>query len=277
MVTRRDYAAEGIEAARSVLIELIHLLGEYKDDIVLAGGWVPEVLLPHYSGPHVGSMDVDIALNHQKIQEEGYKRIEDLLRHRGYRQGRQPFIFFRSVKVGDKEINVEVNLLAGEYEGTSMSHRHQKIQGIGARKVRGCDLVFEMPKEIKIEGRLPNGAHDTVTVRVSSIVPFFVMKGMAMEARIKEKDAWDIYYCMLNYPGGIDALAEEFKSHLHHGLVREGLQKMAGKFSSEKDFGPRSVASFEGIDDPEERERIQRDAYERVNALFRRLGIHYEA
>ena len=174
--------------------------------------------------------------------QEGYKRIEDLLRHRGYRQGGQPFIFFRSVKVGDKEINVEVNLLAGEYEGTSKSHRHQKIQGIGARKVRGCDLVFEMPKEIKIEGRLPNGAHDTVTVHVSSIVPFFVMKGMAMEARIKEKDAWDIYYCMLNYPGGIDALAEEFKPHLHHGLVREGLQKIAGKFSSEKDFGPRSVA-----------------------------------
>jgi hypothetical protein len=81
MVTRRDYTAEGIEAARSVLIELVHLLGEYKDDIVLIGGWVPEVLLPHYSGPHVGSMDVDIALNHQKIQEEGYKRIEDLLRH----------------------------------------------------------------------------------------------------------------------------------------------------------------------------------------------------
>jgi hypothetical protein len=38
MVTRRDYKAEGIEAARSVLIELVHLLGEYKDDIVLIGG-----------------------------------------------------------------------------------------------------------------------------------------------------------------------------------------------------------------------------------------------
>ena len=137
MVTRRDYTAEGVEAARSVLIELVHLLGEYKDDIGLIGGWVPEVLLPHDSGPHVGSMDVDIALNHQEIQEEGYKRIEDLLRGRGYQQGEQPSIFFRTVKVGDKEIYVEVNLLAGEYEGTSKSHRHQKIQGICARKVRG--------------------------------------------------------------------------------------------------------------------------------------------
>ena len=130
-----------------------------------------------------------------------------------------------------------------------------------------------MLKEIKIEGRLPGGAHDVVTMSVSSIVPFFVMKGMAMEARIKEKDAWDIYYCLLNYPGGINALAEEFRPHLHHGLVREGLQKIAGKFSSEKAFGSKSVADFEGIDDPEEQERIQRDAYERVNALLKKLGI----
>ena len=44
MVTRQDYRAEGVEAARSVLVELVHLLGEYKDDIVLIGGWVPEGL-----------------------------------------------------------------------------------------------------------------------------------------------------------------------------------------------------------------------------------------
>ena len=76
---------------------------------------------------------------------------------------------------------------------------------------------------------------------------------------------------MLNYPGGIDALAEEFRPHLNHGLVKEGLQKIAGKFSSEKEFGPKSVADFEEIDDPDEQERIQRDAYERVNALLNKL------
>ncbi len=273
MVTRRDYTAEGVEAARSVLIELVHLLGEYKDDIVLIGGWIPEVLLPHLSGPHVGSMDVDLALNHLKIHEAGYKMIQDLLKSRGYQQGDQPFIFFRNLKIGDHEVKVQVDLLAGEYEGTSKSHRHQRVQDIQVRKARGCDLAFEMSQEIRIEGTLPNGAQDAVTVRVASIVPFFVMKGMAMETRMKEKDAWDIYYCLLNYPGGIEALAEEFRPHLHHGLVKEGLQKIAGKFSSEKAFGPKSVADFEEIDDPDEQERIQRDAYERMNALLNKLMI----
>jgi len=53
---RRDYAAEKVEAARSVLIELTHLLGEYRDDIVLIGGWVPEILLSDKNKPHVGSL-----------------------------------------------------------------------------------------------------------------------------------------------------------------------------------------------------------------------------
>lgn len=273
MVTKRDYTAEGVEAARSVLVELVHLLGEYKDDIVLIGGWVPELSLPHQSEGHIGSMDVDLALNHQKIQDAGYKMIQDLLKSRDYEQGEQPFIFFRTVNVRGQRIKVQVDLLAGEYEGTSKGHRHQKIQGVHARKARGCDLAFHMSKEIRVEGTLPNGAHDTVIVRVASIVPFLVMKGMAMEDRLKEKDAYDIYYTVLHYPGGIDALAEEFKPHLHHGLVKEGLQKIAGKFSSERSFGPTSVADFQEVDDPEERSLLQRDAFERLRALLQKLGL----
>lgn len=38
----RDYSADQVEAARSVLLELVHLLGEYRDDIVVVGGWVDE-------------------------------------------------------------------------------------------------------------------------------------------------------------------------------------------------------------------------------------------
>ncbi len=276
MVTRRDYSDELVEAAHSVLIELMHLLGEYRDNIVLIGGWVPEILLSGQGKPHIGSIDVDLALNHQKISKDGYKMIQELLLNRGYRQGKQPFIFHRSVKLKGKEIQVQVDLLSGEYEGTSKGHRHQKIQDIQARKVRGCDLAFEMYREVNIKGELPGGGKDSVTIRVASLVPFLVMKGMALDERLKEKDAWDIYYCMLNYPGGIDALAEEFRPHIPHGLVQEGLKKIAKHFAAENNLGPKFVVDFEELDDPEEKERIKRDAYERVNAFLKKLGILHE-
>ena len=220
-------------------------------------------------------MDIDLALNHLKIREEGYKLIEELLTSRGYYQEdeKQPFIFFRNVPLGGSVIKVQVDLLSGEYEGTAKKHRTQVVQGIKARKVRGCDLAFEMVSEVSVEGELPGGGLDRVTIRVASIVPFLVMKGMALDDRLKEKDAWDIYYCLLAYPGGIDALAEEFRPHLSYGLVQEGLTKIAKHFSSIKSLGPKFVADFEEAYDPEEAERITRDAFERINAFLKRLGF----
>ena len=57
-LTFRDYSADQVQAARSVLLELVHLLGEYRDDIVVVGGWVPQLILPPGPTPHVGSIDV---------------------------------------------------------------------------------------------------------------------------------------------------------------------------------------------------------------------------
>lgn len=275
MVTRKDYTVEEVEAARSVLIELMHLLGEYREHIVLVGGWVPEILLGKEGTPHVGSIDVDLALDHKKLRDEGYRTIRELLLNRGYSEGDQPFVFERTVDVQGTEVVVGVDFLAGEYEGTGKKHRHQKIeeQGMRPRKARGCDIVFEDPKEETIEGELPGGGKDSVKVRVASIVPFLVMKGMAIEDRLKEKDSWDIYYCIKNYPGGVDALVQEFEPYMRHGLVKEGLGKIAKKFASEKHVGPKSVADFEELEDAEEREILERDAYERANYLLKKLGI----
>jgi hypothetical protein len=275
MVTRKDYIAEAVEAAYSVLIELMHALGEYRDHIVLVGGWVPSILLGNKGEPHVGSIDVDLALDHRKLRDEGYKTIRGLLSSMNYEQGKQPFIFERGVRIGSREIIVQVDFLAGEYGGTGKKHRHQKIQNqaIQPRKARGCDLVFDKPIEVSIQGELPGGGKDSVKVRVASMVPFLIMKGMALEDRLKEKDAWDIYYCMKNYPGGIDALVEEIQPHTEHGLIKEGLQKIAKHFASEKHLGPKFVADFEEVTDAEEREILQRDAYEQVNYLLEKLGF----
>jgi hypothetical protein len=274
MVTKGDYDAMQVEAARSVMLELVNLLGEYHDDIVVVGGWVPALLIPQNKARHIGSMDVDLALNHKTLRDPGYKTIRNLLLGRGYRQDEaQPFIFWRTVAVSGRPMEIEVDLLAGEYEGTTRKHRTQEVQDVRARKARGCDLAFESAREIPVQGTLPDGARDTGTIRVAAIIPFLAMKGMAMAIRLKEKDLWDVYYCVKNYPGGSDALAAEFAPHNRHGLVREGLRHIAEKFATPDHVGPKSVANFEELTDPEERAFIQRDAYERVQDLLRKLDI----
>jgi hypothetical protein len=97
------------------------------------------------------------------------------------------------------------------------------------------------------------------------------MKAMALSGRLMEKDAWDIYYCVRYYPGGISKLAAEFQPHLENGLVQEALAIIAEKFATPDHVGPKHVADFDGNTDPEERDRLRQDAYERVNALISRL------
>lgn len=256
-----------------MLVELVHLFGEYWENIVLVGGWVPDLLLGSKESPHIGSVDVDLALNHLKLKDEGYKSLRELLFSRGYQQGRQPFIFKRVVMLERAEITVQLDLLSGEYAGTGKGHRHQKVQEGFARKTRGCDLVFDNPVIVTIEGELPGGARDKVKLRVAALAPFLVMKGMALDERLKEKDAWDIYYCLQHCAGGLDQLIEEFKPLLGNRLVREGLEKIGKHFATEKHAGPRFVADFEEIVDSEERAIRERDAYEKVNYLLRRLGV----
>ena len=41
MVTKADYGKREIEASRSVVVELIHLLGEFRESIILVGGSLP--------------------------------------------------------------------------------------------------------------------------------------------------------------------------------------------------------------------------------------------
>ena len=274
-LTHRDYSADLAEAARSVLLELVRLLGDYRDDIVVVGGWVPQLILPQTPKQHIGSIDVDLALNHRNLQEAGYSTIQALLLGRGYEQDpRQPFIFHRTITVRGKPIKVEVDFLAGEYEGTGPKHRTQPVHVGRARKARGCDLAFDLFVETEISGVLPDGGRDQAPVRVSSVVSFLAMKGMALHDRLKEKDAWDIYFCLTNYPGGMDALAHEIEPHVGHRLVREGLLKIAEKFSSPDHVGPQFVADFEEVQDAEDRAILLRDAFEKVDYLLHLLGLH---
>lgn len=43
--TKKDYSETLVEAARSVLLEVTHLLSQYREGIVLVGGWVPDLLI----------------------------------------------------------------------------------------------------------------------------------------------------------------------------------------------------------------------------------------
>jgi hypothetical protein len=274
MVTRSDYPKNEVEACLSVLVEFMTLLGEFKDSIVPVGGWVPYFLIQERKQEHTGSLDIDAALDFKNISPETHSTILELLKERGYEEAEQPYIFNRTVETeSGGQVIVKINLLAGEYGGTPKSHRTQKVQDVKARKARGCDLAFDQNFSVTLFSRMPDGAKNEVTIKIAEIVPFLVMKGMALWDRYKEKDAYDIYFAILYYPGGVQKLVSVFQPFKSNKLVREGLSKIRTKFKDVESPGPVWVTNFEEIDDEEEKERVRRDAFERANAFLDALDI----
>ena len=268
-VTKDDYSDLAVRAAESVLLELVRILGEYLDHVVVIGGMVPKYLVTGAVEKHIGTIDVDLALDHRGFDEPGYHTLQKLLETNDYRlDTEQPFIYRRIIAIDNNEITVQVDLLSGEYGGTGRSRRTQKVQDLRPRKARGADLAFDDPVHVKISGELPGGVKDTATIRIASIVPFIVMKAMAMRDRLKQKDPYDIYYCLKYFPGGIEDIAESFSLLRRNKLVGEALGILAEKFDSPEHVGPVHITEFLQITDTYEAELILRDSYERVQYLI---------
>jgi hypothetical protein len=267
-----DYPDIELEACKRVLMEVINLLREFSDHIALVGGWVPYYLVPQVRTHHIGSLDVDICFDLQWISNNTYETILKILETSGYYQinTHKPFQWWRDVDIEGTVVHVEVDLLSSEYGGRGKSHENQKIQDIKARKARGSDLIFgdvSRFQEHILEGRLPNGARDSVRCKIAGPVPFLVMKGMAI-GRGKPKDAYDIEYVIANYPGGSEALLLEFKKDIEQPLVLEGLGKIRTKFESAEHAGPADVVDFLQITDREDRELRKQKAFQTVSAFL---------
>ena len=91
---------------------------------------------------------------------------------------------------------------------------------------------------------MPDGGTNRVEIAVRSIPALLAMKGHALAGRLKRKDAYDIYYCVRNYPGGVEALAQECLPLLGHLSGERGFRHIADKFDTFEGYGPTCVRHF---------------------------------
>ena len=265
-----DYSKGQKEAAHRVLIELVNIFKEYEDDIRVVGGWVPDLMFPKKG--HIGSIDVDIMINHLALHDEGYQNMSRILLNNGYREHPEKyFSFIKTIVIDETYYDVDVDILAGMYGGTNPNKRSQHVQGIKALKATGGNFVFDFPSQkIKVEAKRPDGALDIANISVVAVVPYIIMKTAAM-GRGKAKDAYDIYFIIKHYIGGAKELAKEFEPVRDKNIVIKAKRKLMDKFASKNHAGPKDVADFLDLDNEDSIEIIKRDAYEQVQALLKMI------
>lgn len=275
-----DYDDRGARAAHTVLVELGQALGAHRDAFVVIGGTVPSLLLPGAEPRHVGSLDVDIDLDTEKLADRGYADLIEKLEAAGYErnvEGLKPFQLRRTVDLRDRgePVAVIVDLLMPRGARTARN-RPKLVDGLRVQEADGGEIALRSNLKMRIAGTMPDGRKNEVEMLVASIPALLVMKGYALVQRDKKKDAYDIYFCIRNHEDGIEALAAECAKLLGDPVAREGFENIARKFGDADAFGPQTVRRFlEGSDAPGgmTAAQVQEDAFRQVRAFLLALGI----
>ena len=274
-----DYDDRTTAAVKSVLVEIGQILGSFKGKFAVVGGAVPWLLLSESDMPHIGTADVDLSLNAEALGDGEYAHLVESLQAQGYnqREDMHRFQLVRTVPArdGGSDINVVVDFLMPR-DVEIVKNTPPLISNFAVQRADGADLALKFYQMVAIDSEMPDGGHNRVHIAVASIPALLAMKGYAIANRQKPKDAYDIYFCIRNFPDGLDGLVAETKPLLEVDTARKGYLLIAGKFRDVDDFGPTKVRQFvEGSDALGERtvDQWQQDAFGQVNAWLVELGL----
>ena len=265
-----DYSQRQTMAARRVLVDVGQVLASFVDCLVVVGGWTPDLLLPDAEEPHVGSIDVDLALDAAKLKDGRYAQlIKLLLDTKRYRAGEKDFQLVVDVdlKDGEKPLQVEVEFLAPK-EVKLKKNKPKLLADFRVLQVEACSEAFHNPVELRIPGQNVRGATNTVTLRVASLADFLVMKAHALGGRDKPKDTYDFCYCLEQFPAGLEKLADDWKKRAGEKNIAKAIEILREKFASVDAFGPQQLVEFHSAPDADTQAMQARQAYELVQKFL---------
>ncbi len=273
-----DYDDRTTVAVKSVLVEIGQILGTFQGKFAVIGGAVPWLLLSDADMPHIGTLDVDLSLDAEALGDGEYVQLVESLLKQGYRQreGLRRFQLVRTVPArdGGGDIDVVVDFLMPR-DATIARSVPPIVANFAVQRADGADLALRFYRVVAIDGDMPGGGVNRVQIAVASIPALLAMKGYAITKRAKQKDAYDIYYSIRNFPGGVEALAAATKPLLDLKTARTGYLHISEKFRQPDDFGPISVRQF--VDRPDllgdrTADQWQQDAFGQVDAWLSALG-----
>lgn len=268
-----DYGSRQVEAAHRVLVDIGQVLAAFSDAIVVVGGWVPDLLIEDPSTEHVGSIDVDLALDAARLGDGRYADLLNvLLDSRRYEHGEKAFQLVTMVDLDDGEapVRVDVEFLAPD-NVKLVKHRPKLVEEFRVLRFPACATAFVNPQDIEISGLMSSGARNTVHLRVASLSDFIIMKAHAVRGRDKPKDVYDLCYCLDEHPDAVAVVAADWRVRREDPLVVAAIDILRKKFESPDHFGPRQLAAFHDSSNEDEEARHRRRAFELVQALLSRL------
>ena len=275
-----DFEDHLIASSKSALIEVTRILRPYSEAIVLIGGWVPYLLLESHKNPednfrHVGSIDIDLIVDPDRVSDSEYQTIVELIEQIGWEPvtGKR-FTFKRSIKGKDgvdRDITVDFLTLPNKISGKRPRHRGVQPD-LSARTMSGGELGLQHYYWYSMKGEMPNGAVTEVRFKMLDVVGCISTKSIALGDRYKHKDAYDIVSVLDHYGDGVSEVANAFQPFLGEPQIQDSLKNLHNMFSSERSEGPLLYAEFMEQALEKDKEIFAQRGFMLVSEFLRKLG-----
>jgi len=154
------------------------------------------------------------------------------------------------VNLGDGEppVQVEIEFLAPT-DAKLKRNQPKLLPGFRVLQADGCAAAFHAPEQVEIFGRMVGGARNKVCMSVAALPDFLIMKTLALAGRDKPKDAYDLCYCLDNYPGGLARLTKEWKQRAREKNVAKAGKILREKFEAVDAYLNNRIKQDDGQDD----------------------------
>jgi predicted nucleotidyltransferase len=220
------------------------------DDVVAVGGLVPSLLIEQNQAAvgfsrHVGTMDLDLGLAFALVDEQRYEAVTQRLRRAGFEPdtNEQGKITRQRWRISERPVTVDFLIEtndAKEHAGKLMN-----IEGDFAAIIApGLNLAFKDRQKVTLRGRTILDEEAERDVWVCGPGAFVVLKALAFHLRGENKDAYDLYYVVRNYGGGIADVTARLRPLLSDQSAKAALEYLRSDFNNREATGPRRVAQF---------------------------------
>lgn len=247
-----EYSPEAVARVKATCLTLAQVLGEeLMRETVIVGGLVPTLLYPDAipsaeTGPHVGTLDVDLVLDLVILEDNRYEDMAKRLLRASFAP----------------DTNLKGNLTRQRWRsqnGISIDflmppvppdERAAKLQGLtgdlAVQTMRGLDLALTHALTITLGGTDLEARNVSRAIPVCAPHIFIALKALAMGNRDKHKDAYDIYYVLKHDYLGPEALGNMLAAFADRPPVADGISFLDRDFQTVDGRGPIDVCRFLG-------------------------------
>jgi hypothetical protein len=271
------YTPAQVELARKTCRYVATILGEMMDEVVIAGGLVPSLLIDQESLPpgtmaHVGTQDLDVGFQLALLNNERYKAVAEVLRDQKF----APFVKSSGTKMrqtwtSTEAHTVSIDFLIPRSPAHDKASRIHDLEGdFAAFIIPGLHLAFRNPRRVPIPGYDCKDRWSERTVNVCGPGAFVVLKALAHFGRDEPKDAYDLYYLLQYYGNDVGDVADDLRPLLDDQDALQAMANLRAEYTRLDAVGPSRLAEF--LHGRVADDEIRADFVGRVGDLLRALN-----